>query len=96
MYNIYKNIVQPILTNEIIVNWIAPIITGLLVVAIPIFLSKFIRNKNLLKNIQETNNKKIKLCHLDHIFNSVGSPTLNRDKNKDIKKTLDVSLFFIL
>lgn len=57
MYNIYKNIVQPILTNEIIVNWIAPIITGLLVVAIPIFLSKFIRNKNLLKNIQETNNK---------------------------------------
>ena len=46
MYNIYKNIVQPILTNEIIVNWIAPIITGLLVVAIPIFLSKFIRNKN--------------------------------------------------
>lgn len=57
MHNIYKNIIEPILTNEIIVNWIAPIITGLLVVAIPIILSNLIRNRNLIKNIQEINNK---------------------------------------
>lgn len=35
MNYIYQAILEPILTNQIIVNWIAPIITGLIVLLIP-------------------------------------------------------------
>lgn len=54
---IYQVILKPILTNQIIVDWIAPIITGLIVLLIPAIITRGIKNRNLLKNIKDINNK---------------------------------------
>ena len=54
---IYQVILKPILTNQIIVDWIAPIITGLIVLLIPAIITRVIKNRNLLKNIKDINNK---------------------------------------
>lgn len=57
MQNIYEVIVKPILTNQIIVDWIAPIITGLIVLILPTVIAKIIKTRNFLKNVNEINNK---------------------------------------
>lgn len=57
MSYIYQVILKPILTNQIIVDWIAPIVTGLIVLLAPVVLTKFIKNNTLLKNIKDVNNK---------------------------------------
>lgn len=57
MSYIYQVILKPILTNQIIVDWIAPIVTGLIVLLAPVILTKFIKNNTLLKNIKDVNNK---------------------------------------
>ena len=57
MSYIYQVILKPILTNQIIVDWIAPIVTGLILLLIPVILTKFIKNNTLLKNIKDVNNK---------------------------------------
>lgn len=57
MNNLYKNIIKPILTNEIVVNWIAPIITGILVVVIPAFVLKFLRFRKDIKKINNVNDR---------------------------------------
>lgn len=54
---IYQVILKPILTNQIIIDWIAPIITGLIVLLIPAIITRGIKNRNLLKNINDINNK---------------------------------------
>lgn len=53
----YEVVIKPILTNQIVVDWIAPIITGLIVVAIPAILAKFFRNKSFQKSINLVNSK---------------------------------------
>lgn len=53
----YKNIIKPILTNEIVVNWIAPIITGILVVVIPATVLKFFRLRKDIKKINDVNDR---------------------------------------
>ena len=57
MVNFYETLLKPILTNQIIVDWISPIITGLIIVIIPALIAKFFKNKNLIKNINFVNNK---------------------------------------
>lgn len=57
MNYIYEVILKPILTNQIIVDWIAPILTGLIVLLIPSIVTRTLKNRNLLKNIKEVNNK---------------------------------------
>ena len=53
----YDTILKPILENQIIVDWIAPIITGLILLVLPPLITNNIRNKNLIKNINLVNNK---------------------------------------
>ena len=43
---IYQVIIKPILINQIIIDWIAPIITGLLVLLIPTIITRVIKNRN--------------------------------------------------
>lgn len=57
MWEYIGEIINAFLTNEIVKVWIAPIITGLLVVAIPVFITRFVRTKSRLKNIDEVNEK---------------------------------------
>ena len=54
---IYQVIIKPILINQIIIDWIAPIITGLLVLLIPTIITRVIKNRNLLRNIKDINDK---------------------------------------
>ena len=53
---IYQTVLEPILTNQIVINWIAPIITGLIVVLIPAIVTRSVKKRNLAKNIQDINN----------------------------------------
>ena len=53
MKEFYENVIKPILINEIVVNWIASIITGILVIAIPTTVLKFFRFR---KDIEKINN----------------------------------------
>ena len=48
---------KEILTNQIIINWIAPIVTGLLVVAIPTFIIKIFRIKKDVRKVEEANQR---------------------------------------
>lgn len=57
MWEYISEIINGFLTNEIVKVWIAPIVTGLLVVAIPVFITRFFRTKARLKNISEVNEK---------------------------------------
>lgn len=57
MKEFWLNIILPFLENEIVVNWIAPIVTSLIVLAIPVIISKMLRSYNNVKKINETNKK---------------------------------------
>lgn len=57
MKEIYKNVIKPILINEIVVNWIAPIITGILVILIPATILKFFRFRKDIKKINNVNDR---------------------------------------
>lgn len=57
MKEIYKNVIKPILINEIVVNWIAPIITGILVILIPATVLKFFRFRKDIKKINNVNDR---------------------------------------
>lgn len=57
MKEFWTNILLPVLENEIIVNWIAPIVTSLIVLAIPVIFSKMLRRYNNVKKVNETNKK---------------------------------------
>lgn len=57
MKEFYQNVIKPILMNEIVVNWIAPIITGLLVIVIPAAALKFFRFKKDIKKINAVNER---------------------------------------
>lgn len=57
MKDFYINIIKPILLNEIVINWIAPIITGLLVIAIPTAIIKFFRLRKDIKKINNVNKR---------------------------------------
>lgn len=57
MKEIYKNVIKPILINEIVVNWIAPIITGILVIVIPATVLKFFRFRKDIKKINNVNDR---------------------------------------
>ena len=52
-----KNIVKSFLTNEIVINWVAPIITGLIVVAIPAGIIKIIQLKKDERKIHDANKR---------------------------------------
>lgn len=57
MKGFYKNVIKPILINEIVVNWIAPIITGILVIVIPATVLKFFRFRKDIKKINNVNDR---------------------------------------
>lgn len=57
MKEFYKNVIKPILINEIVVNWIAPIITGILVIVIPATVLKFFRFRKDIKKINNVNDR---------------------------------------
>lgn len=57
MQNLLKNIFEPFLTNEIIVNWLAPIITGLIVLALPTIIIKIFQIKKDEKKISNANQR---------------------------------------
>ena len=46
-----------LLKNDIVINWIAPIITGLIVVAIPAFIVKILRLRKDEKIVKEANQR---------------------------------------
>lgn len=52
-----KNIIKEFLTNQIIVNWVAPIITGLILLAIPSMVIKFVQTRKDEKRINEANQR---------------------------------------
>lgn len=51
------NLVKEFLNNQIVVNWIAPIITGLIVVAVPSGIAKFVQIKIDKKKVNDANNR---------------------------------------
>lgn len=51
------DLIKEFLTNQIVVNWIAPIITGLIVIAIPTGLAKIIRIRSDRKKVNDANNR---------------------------------------
>lgn len=51
------DLIKGYLKNEIVVNWIAPIITGLIVIAIPAGLAKIIRIRSDIKKVNDANNR---------------------------------------
>lgn len=53
----YEEIIEPILTNEIVVDWIAPIITTILASLILTGVGKFILNEKIKNKIQSSNEK---------------------------------------
>ena len=57
MEKMFETIFRPFLTNEIVVNWIAPIITGLIVVAIPTIIVKIFRLRQDRKKVREANQR---------------------------------------
>lgn len=52
MKKFFEEIILPFLRNDIVNNWIAPIITGLILLAIPVVLSRIKKNKEV-KRINE-------------------------------------------
>lgn len=52
MKKFFEEIILPFLRNDIVINWIAPIITGLILLAIPVVLSRIKKNKEV-KRINE-------------------------------------------
>lgn len=60
MTDFYNEVLKPFLTNEIVITWVSPIITGLIVVAIPagiIWLLKTLQIKKDEKKIEEANQR---------------------------------------
>lgn len=57
MSTMFKNIFEPFLTNEIVINWIAPIITGLVVVGIPAIILKVLQIKKDEKKVNAANQR---------------------------------------
>lgn len=51
------NIIKNFLTNQIVVNWIAPIITGLIVVAIPTFLIRVFQLRKDKRKVDDANQR---------------------------------------
>lgn len=59
MKETFENIFKPFLTNEIVINWIAPIITGLIVFAIPIGIAKLFQIKRDERKVKDANQRYI-------------------------------------
>ena len=60
MNDFYKEVLKPFLTNEIVITWVSPVITGLIVVAVPagiIWLLKTLQIKKDEKKIEEANQR---------------------------------------
>lgn len=57
MEELYKNNIEPFLTNSVIETWIAPIITAIVTAIVIHIGSSFIRNKKKQKAINEANEK---------------------------------------
>ena len=55
MGKIWNEIIIPFLTNDIAVNWIAPIFTGIILLAIPVIISKIINKIENKKEIDRVN-----------------------------------------
>lgn len=52
-----KSILSDFLTNQIVVDWVAPIITGLILLAIPSFAIKFFQTRKDVKRINDANQR---------------------------------------
>ena len=59
MKETFENIFKPFLTNEIVLNWISPIITGLIVFAIPIGIAKIFQIKRDERKVKDANQRYI-------------------------------------
>ena len=60
MNDFYNEVLKPFLTNELVITWVSPVITGLIVVAIPagiIWLLKTLQIKKDEKKIEEANQR---------------------------------------
>ena len=51
------NIIKSFLTNQIVINWIAPIITGLMVVVIPAFVIRFFQLRKDKRKVDDANQR---------------------------------------
>lgn len=51
------DIIKTFLTNQIVINWIAPIITGLMVVAIPAFLIRIFQSRKDKRKVDDANKR---------------------------------------
>ena len=73
------DLIKEFLANQIIVNWIAPIITGLIVIAIPTGLAKIIRIRSDRKKVNDANNRYLD-CVRPYIIQKIDiSPKLISD-----------------
>lgn len=61
MNQLYERTLRPILTNQIIVDWIAPIVTGLIVLIIPGIITRIIRKRRIKQNVESVNNEILKV-----------------------------------
>lgn len=57
MKELFNDFIKPFLENDIIINWVAPIITGLLVLVIPSILVKIFQTKKDEKKIKTANQR---------------------------------------
>ena len=57
MKELFDDFIKPFLENQIIINWVAPIVTGLLVLAIPSIIIKIFQTKKDEKKIKTANQR---------------------------------------
>lgn len=55
------NIFKSFLSNQFVINWVAPIITGLIVVAIPTAIIRIFRIRKDEKKVQDANERYVNL-----------------------------------
>lgn len=96
MEEFYKNVIKPILINEIVVNWIAPIITGILVIVIPTAVLKFFRFRKDIKKINNVNDRFINSIRPYIIEKIKISSNLITDIRKAIIMDSDIKERFVL
>ena len=78
------NIIKNFLTNQIIVNWVAPIITGLIVVAIPTILIRLFQTRKDKRKVDDANQRYLNSIR-PYIIQKI---TIDRNFISDIRRVV--------
>lgn len=96
MKEFYENMIKPILINEFVVNWIAPIITGILVIVLPAVVFKLFRFRKDIKKINNVNDRFINSIRPYIIEKIKISSNLITDIRRAIIMDSDIKESFVL